>query len=130
MVTHGPIEHHHSVSIVKYLLKPELAASWKEVHKNVGILRTISAPYNDRAFWLSLNLGFKLNCLAWFKSPDGKVALQKQWDLYHYSRAADRKKSLDTAPNPLMMETGPIPVPQPRKTALDWADSEDPEFTL
>jgi hypothetical protein len=66
--------------VLKFV-KDSMAIVWPKEMKMVNTLFKI-APNDD--FWMSLDLGFKLNSLCWFLSDDGRKLLNKEYKRFNF----------------------------------------------
>jgi hypothetical protein len=62
--------------------------------REMKLLRDILAGghYADAGFWMTLGLGFQLNSLAWFKTPEGAAELEKHWRLYQFTKVQEQQQ--------------------------------------
>lgn len=58
----------------------------------IKMLKRLEKSYPDRDFWCQLDLGFKLNSLAFLLSKDGKVKLKQKFNEYKMSLDLNSKK--------------------------------------
>lgn len=51
--------------------------------REVKIVNKLFEKYSDESFWITLDLGFKLNSIAFFLTEDGRNELEKYWRLFN-----------------------------------------------
>lgn len=102
-------------------LKPEVAKDHKVYGREMKLITELTALYPDPDFWMKAELTFKLNSLAWFKSPEGAAALKSLYQVFHLhlppSIEVDKqdKSCYDsTSGNPPL---APV-LPKPQSTAV------------
>jgi hypothetical protein len=52
--------------------------------REMKILNQLSSKYPDEAFWLGLELKFKIPSLAWFLVQNGEKFLKEEWAKYKF----------------------------------------------
>jgi hypothetical protein len=72
------IKNKYQLLVWLFLAKP-LDCTWP---KEVKIAKTLLSKYPDLKFWRSLDLGYKLNSLAYFLSEKGKALLYNKNKFY------------------------------------------------
>lgn len=79
--------------VIGNLLKKEHVES-KNVDwpAQIKILKKLEKMYPDRDFWCQLDLGFKLNSLAFLLSKDGKIKLKQKFNEYKMDLDLNDKK--------------------------------------
>jgi hypothetical protein len=73
------------LSIINRLIKTEILESkpdGKFWAREVKILKSLYSFYPNNQFWESVNLSFKLNSLAWFRTPDGQKNIREQFFIF------------------------------------------------
>lgn len=58
----------------------------------IKMLKRLEKSYPDRDFWCQLDLGFKLNSLAFLLSKDGKIKLKQKFNEYKMDLDLNNKK--------------------------------------
>lgn len=114
-------------------LKPEVAKDHKVYGREMKLITELTALYPDPDFWMKAELTFKLNSLAWFKSPEGAAALKSLYQVFHLhlppSIEVDKEPQSNYNPN---TPTAPAPVLSPSKstTVSDFLIPPPAQFTF
>lgn len=53
--------------------------------REMKILNQLSFKYGDEAFWMGLEVKFKIPSLAWFITPNGDKFLKEEWAKYKFN---------------------------------------------
>lgn len=77
--TKHPLSRAEIYGIVKRFVKPEAYVS----RRDIPLFYKVFEQYPDAPFWRAHDLGFELNCIAWFLSDEGKAHLTTAIALYH-----------------------------------------------
>lgn len=133
MITHlqrKPIIRRH---VFEEILKADKTTWGKELK----ILKQLTdgGRYGDFSFWMDMGLGFQLNSLAWFKTPEGAATLEKLWrfhlmddaqkEVYLQKQREELENELDNVLNgynyDLMVEPA-LSKPKRKLSPIEWAD--------
>lgn len=66
----------------RFLREDEFTTKYYDSIKSPMSMYTLIKRYPSRAFWLNLDLGFKLRSLYWFMGEAGKAELDKRWSIF------------------------------------------------
>ncbi len=105
-----PLSRSEVTTIVKRMVKPDAY----QARRDIMLFYKVFAEFPDAAFWRVHELGFELNCIAWFLSDDGRAHIKQALSLYH----------LDMPPHPVydMAEAKvgeDMPASRPKRTMAD-----------
>ncbi len=53
--------------------------------REMKIMNQLSSKHEDEAFWMGLELKFKIPSLAWFITPKGDKFLKEEWAKYKFN---------------------------------------------
>lgn len=98
-----------AVAMVNRFLKP--TPKW-DAAKEMPTMYRLFAQYPSTAFWTHYEVGFPLNSLFYFLTPEGKERLASDWVVFHF-RFPDAK--LDTGSELGYTAETPAPVLPPRR---------------
>ena len=59
--------------------------------REMKIMNYLCENYGDETFLNSIDLGFKLNSLAWLKSGKGKEEIDRLWTIFNYNPEKEKK---------------------------------------
>lgn len=85
----------------------------------IKILNKLQKKYKEDEFWTYLidNLGFKLNNLAYFLTPDGKTKILGLYNKFKFSESIKIEENLDLESEPVYTkETKPVKI----KSLMDF----------
>lgn len=116
-----------ALELISKLLKPERKAELKGAAwgKEIGAIGYIYQQYPDKDFWLQINI-FQVNSCIFFRGEQGRIEIEKQWQLYLFDKSLEAKKqkskdsSVDKTPNQSMIQDKKV---EPKQGILDWIDS-------
>ena len=91
----NPIPHKVKIGVIERLVKEEVMkgkpAMWSREVKN---LNHLIKRYPDEGFWSTINVGYKMHSLAFFKTERGADELEIAW-LYY--KLTGKNKVLDNS---------------------------------
>jgi hypothetical protein len=64
--------------------------------RDLKILKGLLVQYPDLEFWKNISLGFQLNSLAWFITPDGKKRLDEDYKMFHLKAPVNIEFKIDS----------------------------------
>jgi hypothetical protein len=114
------------ITIVQRLVNPASLKQKGAWGRELQILKRLQLRYPDDTFFLTLSPAEQVDSLTYFVAPFGAAQLQREWNLYQFSRAQDRQIAVDMESMPRIMEDTPadsLPALKPKETAVGWSDS-------
>jgi hypothetical protein len=59
--------------------------------REIKLAKDAMEPYQNNAFWMCVNFGFKLKSMAWLKTPEGAKFLRDKWNIFNLKTDVDEK---------------------------------------
>lgn len=87
--------------------------------REMKLINELLSIYPNPKFLQSINLGFKLNSLAWFKMKDGKERIRRLWNVFNYSPKEKEKEIIleDKVGESIISETN-----KSKQTIMEFLD--------
>lgn len=93
------------------LVKPESLREPGAWPREMKLLNDLIVIYPSDSFWACSELGFTLNSLAYFRTPEGSETVSNLWTVFHWTYP-----EIDTQTLPSDTEQGATPPPSEAST--------------